>query len=199
MAMLQNVLLAAAISLQALVPAPAPAAAGMYRVDLAGGQTLWAQDKPRDTGAALLFHRSPDGLLVSIKKSEVKKITATSLQAEEIKGPKPAKDLIVLGPTGAGSAATPATATKGAPGAANPDLLPGERKDGTALLNPNRQFKPEWDGKQVPGMNIPYPNAPNDYREGKTFAYPPAPATQQAPGDLPTMPAGNGELPRGPG
>jgi hypothetical protein len=191
----QNVLLAAAISLRALVPSPPATAAGLYRVDLAGGQTVWSQDRPRDTGTALLFHRSPDGLLVSIKKTEVKKITATALQPEALRGLKPAKDLIVLGPTGAGSAAAAETA---APGATNPDL-PGARKDGTALLNPNRQFKPEWDTKQVPGLNIPYPNAPNDYREGKTFAYPPAGASQEAPGDLPRMPAGNGELPRGPG
>jgi hypothetical protein len=33
-----------------------------------------------------------------------------------------------------------------------------------------------------------YPNSPNDYVEGKTLAYPPAPAVQAAPGDVPKAP-----------
>src|SRR5262249_61550631 len=65
---LQNILAAAAISLLGLAPAP-PQPGNVYRIEMAGGQIAWAQDQPRDTGTALLFHRHPDGLLVSLKKT----------------------------------------------------------------------------------------------------------------------------------
>jgi hypothetical protein len=77
-------------------------------------------------------------------------------------------------------------------------LPPGERKDGTALLNPDRPYRPDWDSKQVPGLNLPYPASPNDYREGRTFAYPPARAIQEAPGEPPKAPPASGEPPKGP-
>jgi len=186
-----NVLLAAVISVLA-APSPAPnATVTLYKVELANGESVWARDMPRDNGASVLFHRQPGGLLVSLKKADVKRVTASRFAPEVARGPRPGATLILLGPTGAGWA-TGKTDTGAGP------TLPGENKDGTALLNPDRQFRPEWDTKQVPGMNLPYPNAPNDYREGKTFSYPPASAVQETPGDVPKMPQGNGELPRNP-
>ncbi|HKA37168.1 MAG TPA: hypothetical protein VKH43_10140 [Thermoanaerobaculia bacterium] len=195
---LQNILAAAAISLLGLAPAP-PQPGNVYRIEMAGGQIAWAQDQPRDTGTALLFHRHPDGLLVSVKKADVRRLSASAPPAGAARGPRPGKDLIVLGPTGAGSAAPAANGKAGALTAVDAGQQPGERKDGSALFNPDRKYKPEWDSKQVPGSSIGYPNSPNDYKEGKTFAYPPAGSTQSAPGELPRGPAGNGELPRGPG
>jgi hypothetical protein len=197
---LENLLAAAVISLLGLMPAPAPApAATVYRIDMAGGQIAWAKDQPRDTGTALLFHRYPDGLLVSVKKADVRHLSASAPPAEASRGPRLGKDLIVLGPTGAGPA-TPAGNGKAGGAAATADAgQAGQRKDGSALFNPDRKYKPEWDSRQVPGSNMGYPNSPDDYKEGKTFAYPPAGSTQSAPGDLPRAPAGNGELPRGPG
>ena len=196
-----NVLAAVAISLLGLAPSPAAHPATVYKLEMAGGQVALAQDQPRDTGAALLFHRYPDGLLVSVKKADVKRLTAGPAPAEAARAPKASRDLIVLGPTGGGSGAAAAAGNGAAGSSSSPDAgqLPGQRKDGSALFNADRKYKPEWDSRQVPGTNIGYPNSPGDYKEGKTFAYPPAPATQSAPGDLPTMPAGNGELPRGPG
>ena len=195
-----NVVLTAVISVQGLLQAQAPApaataaaAATVYKIELNGGQTAWSQDKPHESGAALLFHRHPGGLLVSVKKADVKRITASRMTLEAPKATRLGKGLIELGPTGAGAPVEPSSL-----GAAAGPLLPGERKDGTALLNPDRQFRPEWDTRQVPGLNIGNPNSPNDYKEGRTFAYPPAGATQQAPGDVPKMPAGNGEVPKGP-
>ena len=197
---LGNVLAAAAISLLGLAPATPPRAATVYRIEMAGGQSALAQDAPRDTGTALLFHRYPDGLLVSVKKSEVKRLSMAPAPAEAPRGPRPVRDVIVLGgPTGPGSGPAAAGSGAAAPASAEAGQLPGQRKDGSALLNPDRKYKPEWDSRQVPGSTLGYPNSQNDYREGKTFAYPPAPATQPAPGDVPTMPAGSGELPRGPG
>lgn len=193
-----NVLLAAGISIAALAASPAKPAAKVYRIDLARDQTAWSQDVPQETGGFVVFHRYPGGLLVSVRKSDVKRITAAALPAEAIPGLRAGKDIVVLGPTGASSAADTTTGDSAAAASEKGDLLPGERKDGTALLNPDRKFRPEWDTKRVPGLNLGYPNSPNDYREGRTFAYPPAGASQERPGDVPKMPPGNGELPRGP-
>ncbi|MGH3087287.1 MAG: hypothetical protein ACRDSJ_08215, partial [Rubrobacteraceae bacterium] len=70
--------------------------------------------------------------------------------------------------------------------------------DGTALFNPNREYRPDWDSKQVPGLSIPYPAALGDYKEGLTLAYPPASATQSAPGQPPMMAPSGGEPPKPP-
>jgi hypothetical protein len=196
--LLENILAAAVVSLLGLVPAPA-APATVYRIEMAGGQIAWAKDQPRDTGTALLFHRHPDGLLVSVKKADVRRLSASAPPAQAARGPRPG-NLVVLGETGGGSP-TAAHAINGAApgGTAEAGQMPGQRKDGSALMNPDRKYKPEWDSRQVPGSNIGYPNSADDYKEGKTFAYPPAGSTQSAPGDLPRAPAGSGELPRGPG
>ena len=185
-----NVLLAALISLHAAAPAPA-AGPSVYRIELTGNQSIWSEDKPRDSGALLLFHRYPGGLLVSVKKADVRRVTLSSPTAVAGRGPRPGS-VIELGRTGSGSTATPGSAAEGT------QLPLGERKDGTALLNPDRPYRPEWDSTRVPGMNIPNPNSPNDYREGKTFAYPPAPAVQAAPGEPPKAPPTSGEPPKGP-
>ena len=186
-----NFLLAALISLHA---APAPAAGqNVYRIELAGNQSLWSEDQPRDAGTRLLFHRYPGGMLVSVKKTDVRRVTLSSRPAANARGLRPGK-VIDLGRTGSGSTAAP----DGAALDGGNQLPPGERKDGTALLNPDRPYRPEWDSTRVPGMNIPNPNSPNDYREGKTFAYPPASAVQAAPGEPPKAPTTSGEPPKGP-
>lgn len=157
----------------------APEAKQLYRLDLAGRQTLWAEDRPMQSGSMISFHRYPDGVLVSIRQTDVVRIVAARYEASASRAIKPG-GVIDLGVTGTGSASSAAGG-----GSARPGAAPGERKDGTALFNPNRPYRPDWDSKQVPGMNIGHPNSPNDYVEGKTFAYPAAGATQAAPGDLP--------------
>jgi hypothetical protein len=185
-----GLLLAGLISLFAATPAPTVART-VYRIELSGNQTVWSEDQPRDTGALLLFHRYPGGLLVSIKKADVRRVVATrGTPALTARGQRTG-GAIDLGRTGSGSAA-------GLPAPEGAELPPGERKDGAALLNPDRAYRPDWDSKQVPGLNLPYPASPNDYREGKTFAYPPAAAVQEAPGEPPKAPAGSGEAPKGP-
>jgi hypothetical protein len=185
-----NILLAALISLHAATPSSA-AGLTVYKIEMAGSQTVWSVDQPRDTGAMLLFHRYPGGLLVSVKKAEVKRIILTSRSPLAGRGPRPGST-IELGPTGSGSTAPSVnTAPDGSP------LPPGERKDGTALLNPDRPYRPDWDSKQVPGLNLPYPASPNDYREGRTMSFPPANAIQEAPGEPPKMPPTSGEPPKG--
>jgi hypothetical protein len=187
-----NALLAAVISIHAATP-PGPGAS-IYRIDLAGNQTAWSEDQPRDAGTLVLFHRYPGGLLVSVKKADVRRVTSTPRVAEEPKRVRSGRD-VMIGTLGARRTSGAGAAAK--KGSAEGILLPpGENKDGTALLNPDRRYRPEWDSRQVPGLNLPYPASPDDYREGKTFAYPPASAVQEAPGDPPTMPPGNGEPPK---
>jgi hypothetical protein len=186
-----NLLLAAAISLHAATPASA-AGQTVYKIEMAGNQTVWSEDQPRDAGALLLFHHYPGGLLVSVKKADVRRIVVSRRNSEAARGLRPGNE-IDLGPSGPGS--TAATG-KAAAGATSPPL--GARKDGTALLNPDRPYRPDWDTKQVPGLNLPYPASPNDYREGRTMAYPPGSAVQEAPGEPPKMPPSSGEPPKAP-
>jgi hypothetical protein len=187
-----NLLLAALISLHAAGPAPA-AGKNVYRIELAGNQSIWSEDPPRDAGGRLLFHRYPGGMLVSVKKSDVRRVVISSRPVADSRGLRPG-NVIELGRTGSGSAASP----EGAAAAGTNELPPGENKDGTALLNPDRPYRPEWDSTRVPALNIPNPNSSNDYREGKTFGYPPAPAVQAAPGEPPKAPPTSGEPPKGP-
>jgi hypothetical protein len=183
--MLATFLLAAAVS------TAAPAAAGspsLYRVELAGGQSSWAIGKPQPNGALLLFRHYPDGALMSVRVSDVKRIVAASPR-ESSKQIKPG-DAIEIGATG-GTVASSAGGGGSASGVVGKALgipPPGARKDGTALFNPDRPYNPTWDSKLVPGDTMGYPNSPNDYVEGKTFAYPPAPAVQAVPGDVPRAP-----------
>ncbi len=164
-----------------------------YRVEMKNGEPVWADDRPQDTGALIVFHRSPGNVLVSIRKSEVRRIVAA-------RRPAPPRTLepgaeIVLGPTGAPAGPSSASASS-RPKARTGPLAPGEAKGGTALFNPDRPYRSEWDSRQVPGANLGYPNSANDYREGRTFAHPPASAVQTAPGAPPMMPQGSGEVPK---
>jgi hypothetical protein len=184
-----SLLLAAAVLVHAATPAP-PAEQKLYKIDISGNQTVWSEDQPKDMGALLLFHRYPGGMLVSVKKADVRRIVVSRRNSETARGLRPGT-AIDLGPTG-GGAATGITASEGT----SPPL--GARKDGTALLNPDRPYRPDWDTKQVPGLNLPYPASANDFREGRTMAYPPGAAVQEAPGEPPKMPPSSGEPPKAP-
>jgi len=191
-----SVLLAAVISIQAATPATQPAQpAQLYRIELSGNQAVFSEDLPRDSGALVLFHRYPGGLLVCVKKADVKRVTAAPRISESPRKVRTGGE-IMIGGLGGRSSSESAAAAKGSAEAR--ELSPGENKDGTALLNPDRPYRPEWDSKQVPGQTLGYPNSPNDYREGSTFAYPPAAAIQEAPGEPPKAPPGSGEPPKGP-
>ncbi len=174
----------------------APEATQVYRLDIAGHGTLWARDHPMQSGSMIVFHRFPDGVLVSIRRTDVTRIVAARYQASASGAIRPG-GVIDLGITGGGGAAPAAAAA--AEGGPTAPALPGlgERSDGTALFNPNRAYRPDWDSKQVPGLNLGNPAAPNDYQEGKTLAYPSASSTQVAPGDLPRAAVETGD-PRSP-
>ena len=75
-------------------------------------------------------------------------------------------------------------------------LRPGEGPGGTALLNPNRAYRPGWDSTLIPGYSMPYSNSRNDYVEGRTMAYPPGEGVQTTTGGAPMMPAVGGDVPK---
>jgi hypothetical protein len=190
---LPSILLAGAVAASA-PSAAAPAPRELYRVELAGSQVMWSLDRPKQTGGLIVFHRYPDGVLLSIRGTAVRRIVLSKFQSEPQRALSPG-GVIDLGMTG-GSAGKTTAGARPSPGGTAPPL--GARKDGTALLNPDRAYRPDWDTKQVPGLNIPYPASSNDYREGKTFAYPPAAAYQSQPGDVPRAQVETGEPPKPP-
>ena len=183
----------------ALSVSPLRATAGeamIYRVELASGAALLARTPPVPQGNRLVFARHPDGALLSLKRADVRRVVSVPLApttaTASVRKFRPG-ELIILGPTGEGArgAANTASIAKGG------TTAPGEAPDGSALLNPARDYRPGWDSSQVPGMNLAYPAAPGDYREGKTFAYPPGTAVQTAPGQPPTG-VPSGEPPKSP-
>jgi hypothetical protein len=193
---LSVVLLAGALT--ASTPATAaPAPHDLFRLELQGDKIVWSQDKPMQSGGLILFHRYPDGMLLSIRRADVRRIVVTKGETSSNRVLTPG-GVVDLGPTGSGAQSAPAAAGKAPAKAGQRPLGLGERKDGTALFNPDRPYVPDWDSKQVPGLNVPLPASPNDYREGKTVAYPPGSATQSAPGEPPMMKPSSGEPPRGP-
>jgi hypothetical protein len=164
----------------------------LYRIELPGNIVLFAKTPPVPHGTRLVFARYPDGAVMSLKQSEVRRVVVVPVAATDARKMKPG-ELLVLGPTGGGAAAgTPATG-----GGAGASGQPGEGPGGKALLNPSRDYRPDWDAKQVPGMNLPYPASARDYREGFTMAYPPASAAQAGPGQPPTGVA-SGNPPKSP-
>lgn len=183
----------------ALVALPRGAAASdatIYRVELADGSALLARTPPVAHGTRLVFSRHPDGALVSLKRTDVKRVVtapipAAAENAAVVRSVRPGT-LIMLGPTGEGAGGA-ATNTKEAGSA----TAPGQASDGRALLNPSRDYRPEWDARQVPGQNLAFPASAGDYREGMTFAYPPGTAVQTAPGQPPTG-VPSGEPPKSP-
>ena len=180
-----------AFVLAALFASAAAAASGqtrVYRIDLAGGGILWSDDPPLQSAGQILFHGHPAGSLKSLRRADVKRIVAVKTVTPASIAPRPG-EAVDIGVTGAGARSSPGLRVPGAraPGSNTP-LRPGEGTGGSALFNPDRAYKPDWDAKLVPGATIPLPNSPNDYREGATLAHPPAPAKQSAPGDVPRAP-----------
>jgi hypothetical protein len=178
----------AALALVALLgfSAARGAQGSLYRIELAGNLVLFAKTPPVPHGTRLVYARYPDGAFMSLKLSDVRRVVVVPVTRADARNMKPG-ELVVLGPTGGGASA--GTSASGAPGSRLP---PGEGPGGKALLNPSRDYRPDWDAKQVPGMNLPYPASAGDYREGFSMAYPPASATQAGPGQPPTgVPTGN--------
>jgi hypothetical protein len=175
------------VLLAVLVPAAGwSAEPTVYRIELAGGQSFLARTPPVPRANRLVVARHPDGAVVSQKRADVRRVVTVAAPADARLFGREVRPgtLVVLGPTGEGAAGLHTTGERSAP-------RPGEAADGRALLNPSRDYRPDWDSRQVPGQSLPYPASPGDYREGRTLAMPPGTATQSAPGQPPTgVPSG---------
>lgn len=175
------------LALALAVSAPRAAAEStLYRIELAGGQTILAKTPPVPKATRLVFSRHPDGAVMSLKRADVRRVVSVAAPPAPKVGVSEVRPgtLLILGPTGEGSAGA------AAPGATAP-ARPGAAPDGRALLNPQRDYRADWDSSQVPGQNMPYPASPGDYREGRTMSYPPGGATQSGTGQPPTgVPSG---------
>ena len=180
-----------------LFPGPQTARAAdamLYRVELAAGSVLLAKSPPVPQGARLVFARHPDGALVSVKRGEVKRVISVPVVAQPaapaataVRNMRPG-EILILGPTGEGSSGS---AAGGGGAASSAGARPGEASGGKAMFNPTRDYRPEWDARQVPGSSVAFPASPSDYREGGTLAYPPGSGMQSAPGQPPTgVPSG---------
>jgi len=194
---MRHLLLAGGLLAAAASPALAaePATARVYRIELVGGGIVWSDDAPLQSGEQILFHGHPAGSLKSMRRSDIQRIVAQSVVIPTAAPVQPG-EAVDVGVTGTGGRGRVLPVK--APPPRSPGARPGENKDGSALFNPDRTYRPDWDGKQVPGATLGYPNSPNDYKEGKTFAYPAATATQGAPGDPPMMKPSSGEPPKNP-
>ena len=176
--------LLAIVAVALLAPRASSAAPpGLYRIELVGSTVLFAKTPPVPRGARIVFARYPDGAVMSLKASDVRRVVLVPVVRADGPNLKPG-ELLILGPTGeGGSASAPA-----GPGGARP----GETAAGKAPFNPARDYRPEWDSRQVPGQTLPFPASPGDYREGGTLSYPPGNATQSGPGQPPTgVPSGD--------
>lgn len=144
----------------------------VYRIDLVPTGELVSRELPAWKGSMLVFRRHPDGTLMSVRKTDVKRISQISLAQVP---PSPADQVIPIGNLAMQGGSTQAGPTSASSVAAKaPALGQGFY---TAL---------------VPGQTIGAPNSPNDYQVGRTFAGPPANAVQSAPGAPPTAPAATG-------
>jgi hypothetical protein len=144
----------------------------LYQIDLVPSGKLISKDIPVTKGMVLLFHKYPDGTLISMRRSEVKVITKISAQTAI--ATNPAERVVQIGNLafqGGSSQAGPAKAGVAGAKAAAPTLGKG------------------FYSAVVPGQTIANPNSPGDYQVGRTFAGPPPNAVQSSPGAPPSMPA----------
>jgi hypothetical protein len=144
-----------------------------FQVDLVPSGRLIAKDAPVAKGSMVLFHKYPDGTLISIRRSEVKQVTRISAQSAA--STNPAARVVAIGNLAMqGGSAQGGPTNASAAGAAKPPAL------GKGFYS-----------AVVPGQTQGLPNSPNDYQIGRTFAGPPSNAVIPVPGAPPTNPAAN--------
>ncbi|MDQ5858825.1 MAG: hypothetical protein M3542_11195, partial [Acidobacteriota bacterium] len=97
------------LALALLAPVPLRSAEPMlYRIELAGGQTILARTPPVPRASRLVFSRHPDGAVMSLKRADVRRVVSVAAGPAPKAGVRDFRPgtLIVLGPTGEGSAGT---------------------------------------------------------------------------------------------
>lgn len=150
-----------------------------YQVDLVPSGSVISTDLPTTKGTMVVFHKYPSGTLVSMRRSDLKKVTKVASAA--VKSANPADEVIPIGNLAMQGGSTQAGPTNArAVGAAkNTSGL------GTGFYS-----------NVIPGQTEAFGNSPNDYKVGATYAYAPSNATQSSPGAPPTNSAAtNGQNP----
>jgi hypothetical protein len=144
-----------------------------YQIELVPSGKMIAKQAPVWRGTTLVFKKYPDGTLMSIRKSDVKKITQITEAAEQANTTQPIIQIGNLAMQGGSSQA----------GAANARTVKPAAKTNSSGLGTG------FYSDVVPGETQAYGNSPNDYQVGKTYAYAPASASQSSAGAPPTAPA----------
>ena len=140
-----------------------------YRIETSPSGSMIASDAPVLKGGAYLFHGYPSGTLVSLRRSDVRRITQITAAAA---AGNPAASVVAIGNLAMqGGSVQTATAAPAAHKPSGPELGKG------------------FYGNIVPGMTEGMPNSANDYQVGRTFAAPPGNAVQTSPGGPPMMPS----------
>jgi hypothetical protein len=165
---MKRILIAAAAFLLAAAAASA-ADRAYYRVETSPSGSMIASDLPVLKGNTYLFHGYPSGTLVSLRRSDVRRIV--QIPAAAAAQTNPADRVVSIGNLAmqGGSAQAGATNASAARKAGGPEIGKG------------------FYGNVVPGVTEGMPNSPNDYQVGRTFAAPPGNAVQSAPGEPPMM------------
>jgi hypothetical protein len=170
-------LLPAALAAAALLGASAAPAAdkAYYRIETSPSGSMIATDVPVLKGTTYFFHSYPAGTLVSLRRSDVRRIT--QINADAAAATNPADRIVTIGNLAmqGGSQA----------GAQNANAVARSR---AAAAGP--KLGEGFYGNVVPGVTEGNPNSPNDYQVGRTFAAPPGNAVQSAPGEPPMMAPG---------
>ena len=140
-----------------------------YQIDLAPSGKVISQDLPVAKGNTIVFHRYPDGTLMSMRRSEVKTLTRITPQSAQATLPK--EKLVQIGNLAfqGSSQAGPAAAGTASKTVAQPNGI------GQGFY-----------GNVVPGQTQGMPNSANDNQIGRTWAAPPGNAEQSSPGAPPT-------------
>jgi len=140
-----------------------------YQLELVPSGKVISQDPPVSKGATVVFHRYPDGALMSMRRSEVKAFTKITPQAAQATLPK--EKLVQIG-----NLAFQGSSQAGAAPA------------GTAAKPVQPAVGSGFYGNVVPGITQGMPNSANDNQVGRTWAAPPGNAVQSSPGAPPTNP-----------
>jgi hypothetical protein len=154
--------------------------ATFYEIDLVPSGSVISTDLPVTKGTMVVFHKYPSGLLMSMRRSDVKRVTRVS--PASAKSTNLAERVVQIGNL----------AMQGGSSQAGP-------QNARVLSQPRGQGPQLGEGfysNLVPGQSVAMPNSANDYQVGRTYAAPPSNAIQTSPGAPPTAPAQtNGQNP----
>jgi hypothetical protein len=151
-----------------------------YQIDLVPSGSVISTDLPVTKGTMVVFHKYPSGLLMSMRRSDVKRVTRISPQSAE--STNLADRVVQIGTLAMQGGSSQA-------GPQNARVVGQQQPKGP-------QLGEGFYSNLVPGQSVAMPNSANDYQVGRTYAAPPSNAVQTSPGAPPTAPAQtNGQNP----